>query len=137
MDQRSIDGDTVVQPQITTMLARQQELNTHVNLLVPSKMWYIHHIQDSRPRDVHGPRLGDDLQLLPLHFGQISMWGEHVKDLAVSQIIVTNLQGWNPLQLWSDNAYSLREVRSDDYVVEVPQDTATTHHTEQGWDVVE
>jgi hypothetical protein len=77
MDQHQIDGDASVQPQITTMEARQQELNARVNLLMSSKVWYLHHIQDSGPRDVHGPWLGDDLRLIPIGPGQILVWCEH------------------------------------------------------------
>jgi hypothetical protein len=74
------------------MEARQQEFNTRVNLLMPSKVWYLHHVQDSGPRDVHSPQLGDDLRLLPLCLGQILMWGEHAIVLAVSQVEVTDIQ---------------------------------------------
>jgi hypothetical protein len=43
------------------MEAQQQELNSHVNLLVPLEMWYLHHVQDSGPHDVHSLHMGDDL----------------------------------------------------------------------------
>jgi hypothetical protein len=62
----------------------QQDRNAHVNLLVPSKMWYLHHVQDSGPHDVHSPRLGDDLRLLPLGLGQIFVMCEHAIALSVS-----------------------------------------------------
>jgi hypothetical protein len=61
---------------------------------------------------------------------------EHAIALAVSEVIVTDIQGWNPLQMRSEYLYSLRKVRSDECVVEVPRDTVMTNHTGQGWNVV-
>jgi hypothetical protein len=39
----------------------QQDFNTRVNLLMPSKVGYLHYVQHGGPRDVHGPRMGDDI----------------------------------------------------------------------------
>jgi hypothetical protein len=83
MEQRRIDGDTPVQPWVTAMEARQQEFNASINLLVPSKVGYLYYVQDGGPRNVHGPRLGDDLRLLPLGPSQILVWCEHAIVLAV------------------------------------------------------
>jgi hypothetical protein len=69
MDQHRIDGDASIHPQITSMEAIQYDFNARVNLLMPSEVWYLHHVQDSRPRDVHSPCLGDDFRLLPLSPG--------------------------------------------------------------------
>jgi hypothetical protein len=44
MDQCQIYGDVSLQTQIASMEARQQEFNTRVNLLMPSKVWYLHHV---------------------------------------------------------------------------------------------
>jgi hypothetical protein len=55
MDQRRIYSDAFVQPQIIAMEERQQEFNTGINLLMPSKLGYIHYVQDGGPHDVHGP----------------------------------------------------------------------------------
>jgi hypothetical protein len=74
------------------MEARQQDFNTHVNFLMPSKVWYLHHIQASGPRDVHSPRLGDYLRPLPLGPGQILLQGEHSMVLEISQVEVTDLK---------------------------------------------
>jgi hypothetical protein len=92
MDQCRIYGDVFVQPQITAMEARQQEFNARINLLVPSKVWYIHHVQDSGSHDVHSPWLGDDLRLIPFGIGQILVWGEHSMVLAISQVEVIDIQ---------------------------------------------
>jgi hypothetical protein len=99
-------------------------------------MWNLHYIKKGGLCEVHGPRLRDDFHLLSLCLGQILVRCEHAIALTVSQVIVTNLQGWNPLYLWSDYAYPLREIHIDDGVVEVPRDTIATHYTSQGWDVI-
>ena len=101
-----------------------------------SEVWYLHHVQDSGPRDVHGPRLGDDLQLLPLFLGQILVWCEHAIVFVVSQVEFIDIQCHNMSQLWSNYMYPLREVRSDQCVVEVPQDVVTTNRASQRLDLV-
>jgi hypothetical protein len=61
MDQSQINGDAYVQPQLTSMESRQKDFNAQVNLLMPSKMGYLHYVQDGGPHNVPGPWLGDDL----------------------------------------------------------------------------
>jgi hypothetical protein len=92
MDQRWIYSDASIQTQITAMEARQQEFNARVNLLMPSKVWYLHHVQDSGPCNVHSPRLGDHLRVLPLSPGQILVWGENSTVLVISQVEVIDIQ---------------------------------------------
>jgi hypothetical protein len=99
------------------MEVQQQEINAHVNLLVPSKMGYLHYVQDGGLREVHSPWLGDYPRLLPLHSSQIPMMCEHVKVLAVSQVEVTYIQRQNLILLRLACAYPLREVRSNQGVV--------------------
>jgi hypothetical protein len=77
------------------MESRQEEFNTHVNLLMPSKVGYLHYIQDVGPCDVHGLRKEDDLRLRPLYLGQILMWGEYFIVLVIYQVEVTDLQHHN------------------------------------------
>jgi hypothetical protein len=84
MDQHQIDSDASIQPQITTMESKQQELNGHINLSMSSKVWYLRHVQDSGPRDVNGPRLGDDIRLLPFFPSQILVRCDHAIFIAVS-----------------------------------------------------
>jgi hypothetical protein len=66
MDHRQIYGDASVQPQITAMVARQGYFNACVNLLMSAKMWYLHHIHDGGPRNVHGPQLGFIFNFFPV-----------------------------------------------------------------------
>jgi hypothetical protein len=101
------------------------------NLLMSFEVWYLHHVKNGGPRDVHGPWLGDYLRLLPHFLGQILMSGEHPIVLAISQIEVIDLQHQNLSQLWSNCVYPLREVRSDQCVVEVPRDTVMTNRASQ------
>jgi hypothetical protein len=74
------------------MEARQQDFSTCVNLLMPSKVWYLHHIQDSVPHDVHSPQMGDDLRHLPLGPGSVLLLGENSMVLVISQVEVTDIQ---------------------------------------------
>jgi hypothetical protein len=83
MDQRRIDGDASIYPYIATMEARQQDINACFNLLVPSKMWYLHYIQDSGLCEVHSPWLGDYPQVLPLCPSQIPMRRDHIVVLSI------------------------------------------------------
>jgi hypothetical protein len=66
------------------MEAQQQEFNAHVNLLVPSKIWDFHYVQDNGLRDVHGPWLGNDFRFISLHLGQVLVRHEYAIGLAVS-----------------------------------------------------
>jgi len=80
-------------------------------------MWDFHDVKDSGLHDVHGPWMGNDLRSNSLRLIQLLVRFEHVVGLAVPKIIVIDIQGWNPLQIWSDYAYPLLEVRRDDHVV--------------------
>jgi hypothetical protein len=121
MDKHWIYGHVSIQPQITSMESIQEEFNARVNLLMPSKVGYLHYIQDVVPCDVHGPRLEDDLRLRTLCLGQILMWGKYAIVIVIYQVEVTDLQHHNLSQLQSNCTYPLQEVRSDQRVVKVPR----------------
>jgi hypothetical protein len=61
--------------------------------------------------EVHSPRLGDYLEIHPLSFGQVLMWGEHVIDFAIFKVEVTKLQHCNLILFCSNYVYPFREVR--------------------------
>jgi hypothetical protein len=114
----------------------KQDFNAHVNLLMPSKVGYLHYVQDGGPHDVHGLQMGDDIRLHPLCLSQILMWGEHSIVLVISQFEFIDLQHYNLSQLQSKCTYPLWEVRSDQGVFKVPQDTITTNRSSHRWDIV-
>jgi len=64
------------------------------------------------------------------------MWCENSIVFVISQVEVMDIKRQNPLQLWSYCVYPLREVRSDQFVVEVPQDNLTSHRASQRQDLV-
>jgi hypothetical protein len=66
------------------MVTLEYDINTCVNLLVPSKVRNIHYIQEGGLLKVHSPRLGDYFQVLPLRPSQVFVSSEHNMVLVVS-----------------------------------------------------
>jgi hypothetical protein len=93
------------------MVTRKQQLDTGIDFLVSTKVGNLHDVQQGGLREVHSPRLGDYLRILPLSSGQVLMWGEHVIDFAISEVEVAKLQRCNLILVCSNCAYPLREVR--------------------------
>jgi hypothetical protein len=131
MDQCQINCYVVVEPQISTMVTRQQQLDTCIYLLVSSKVRNLHDVEQGGLREVMGPLLRDDLQILPFGSGEVLMQGEHVVGFAISKVEVSKLQRCNLILVCSHCVDPLREVRSDQGVVEVSGHTVSIYCTTQ------
>jgi hypothetical protein len=46
VDHRQIYNDAPIQPQVIAMVARQEEFNAHINLLMSVEVCYLHHIKN-------------------------------------------------------------------------------------------
>jgi hypothetical protein len=96
----------------------------------------LHEIKDRRSCNILDPWLGNYLGILSSCIHHVPMQCEHRIVISVSQVEITNIKSWHQPQLWSDYAYPLWEVRSDDPVLKVMRDVFTTNCASQRWDVV-
>jgi hypothetical protein len=125
-----------VEPYISSMIARQEEFNASVNLLMSAKVRDLHHVQYHGLRELLNPWLGDYVRLLPSHLHQISVRHEHRVVLSVTKIEIIVLQCWDLSQLASFYAYPLRDVRGDQCILEVPWNVVVVNCASQRWDVI-
>jgi hypothetical protein len=92
VDQHQIHSNPLVDPKVSTMIARQEEFNARVNFLMSAKMRNLHYIQYHGLRHLLNPWLGDYLRLLPSGLRQISMGCEHGVVLSISKVKIIVLQ---------------------------------------------
>jgi hypothetical protein len=118
------------------MVARQEDFNADINLLMLSEVGNLHHIQDYRSCDLLNPWLGDYIGLLPSHLHQVSMQHENCILISISKVEVTDLQSWDQSQLGSNCAYPPREVRNDQRVFKFMWYTFTVNRAIQRRGVV-
>jgi len=95
------------------MVARQEQFNAGINLLMLDEVGDLHHVQHCGSLKILNPQLGNYLGLLPSHLHQVSMQFEHHIVLSVSNFEITDLEIWDQSQLRFDCVYPLWEVRSD------------------------
>ena len=95
LDQTLIHSDMLVKPHISFMVARHEEFNASVNLLMLSEVSGLHYIQDHRLRELLNPWLGDYARLLPSRSHQIPMRRDHHIFLPISEVKVFILQSWD------------------------------------------
>ena len=75
------------------MVARQDDFNARVNLLMSTEVGYLHYIQDHRLRELLYPWLGDYAQLLPSRPHKISMGCEHGVVISIAEVKFAFIQG--------------------------------------------
>jgi hypothetical protein len=136
VDQRQIHSHAPIKPQIPSMVARQEEFNTSVNLLMSIKVGDLHHVQDRGSREILNPRLGDYLGLLPSRLHHLPLRHEHRIVLPISEVEVIDLERWDQSQLGSNCVYPLQEVLSDEHVLKVTWDIVMDNYTSQRRSVV-
>jgi hypothetical protein len=99
---------------------------------VSSEVRNLHDIEQGGLHEVHIPRLGDYLRIIPLSPSQVVMWGENVVNFAISKVEVSKLQHRNIILVCSDYVYPLREVRSDQGVFKIFGHVVSIYYATQG-----
>jgi hypothetical protein len=86
---------------------------------VSVEVWDIHHIEQCGLRDVLGPWLWDNLQILAFSPSQILVQGEHDVSLLVAKVEVTELQCCELILVDSNCVYPFQEVCRDQSTIKL------------------
>jgi hypothetical protein len=73
IDQSRIHTDAVVQPYISAVVARQQQLDAHIDFLVSAKVRDLHYIEQCGLHKVLGLGLWDNLRISAYDLGLVLM----------------------------------------------------------------